>query len=82
MSLLESNIQSLNIVTNELAFTIVEEGDVFPIEAACFSPALGDFRPLCRAASLLHFDDDEMEIEIPDCVAQEVICTALEIIGF
>ena len=79
-SLLEANLQSLHIVPSKLAIKIREGSDTFPTE-----PVLSFLR---RLADLGHFvelkvrftfdfDDDELQMEITDCVVDELIRTAL-----
>ncbi|GAX26855.1 hypothetical protein FisN_9Lh140 [Fistulifera solaris] len=77
-SILDGDVQSLNIVANKLAFTIFEEGDAFPVEATlAFLRRLVTLGHFIELKVRFTFDDDEMEVEIPDCMVQEVICTAI-----
>jgi hypothetical protein len=77
-ALLDGDVQSLNIVTQKLGFTIFEEGDAFPVEATlAFLRRLATLGHFVELKIRFTFDDDEMEVEIPDCVVQEVIRTAL-----
>lgn len=76
-SLLEDNLKSLNIVTNKLTFTIHHEGETFPTEPVLsFLRRLADWGYFVELKVRFTFDDDELEIDVPDCVVQEVIRTA------
>ena len=74
----EANLKSLHIVPSKLAFTIKEDGDAFPTEVALsFLRRLADIGHFEELKVKFTFDDIQLEVDLPDCIVDEIIRTAL-----